>query len=40
MIEIWRDIKDYEGLYEVSNWGESQVTQEKGLEGILLVYDT
>ena len=21
MIEIWRDIKDYEGLYQVSNWG-------------------
>ena len=20
-IEIWRDIKDYEGLYQVSNWG-------------------
>ena len=21
MKEIWRDIKDYEGLYQVSNWG-------------------
>ena len=21
MTEIWRDIKDYEGLYQVSNWG-------------------
>lgn len=21
MREIWRDIKDYEGLYQVSNWG-------------------
>lgn len=21
MDEIWKDIKDYEGLYEVSNWG-------------------
>lgn len=19
--EIWKDIKDYEGLYQVSNWG-------------------
>ena len=22
MKEIWKDIKDYEGLYQVSNWGE------------------
>ena len=21
MTEIWRDVKDYEGLYQVSNWG-------------------
>lgn len=21
MKEIWKDIKDYEGLYQVSNWG-------------------
>lgn len=21
MVEIWRDIKGYEGLYQVSNWG-------------------
>lgn len=21
MVELWKDIKDYEGLYQVSNWG-------------------
>ena len=21
MVEIWKDVKDYEGLYQVSNWG-------------------
>ena len=23
--EIWRDVRDYEGLYQVSNYGRSEV---------------
>ena len=37
MVEIWRDIKDYEGLYQVSNWGrvKSLNYRNTGKEGIL-----
>jgi hypothetical protein len=37
MVELWRDIKDYEGLYQVSNWGrvKSLNYRNTGKEGIL-----
>lgn len=31
--EIWKDIKDYEGLYQVSNYG--RIKSLKGWNGVL-----
>ena len=40
MDEIWKDIKDYEGLYQVSNWGrvKSFDTYKKGKNGSIRFY--
>lgn len=35
MLEIWRDIKGYEGKYQVSSWG-----RVRGANGILTPYKT
>lgn len=34
-LEIWKEIKDYEGIYEVSNLGRVRTCQDKTTHSIL-----
>ena len=32
MTEIWKDIKDYEGLYQISNFGRVKTLEKNSME--------